>query len=171
LSFSIYVASVPLFVNSLTNMQAWLDKAASEKNEAELMEARLAPDMRPLPAQFQLASDTAKGAVARLSGIENPSMADTESSFAELKDRCARTIAFVQSVSREALEASAEREVVLKLGANRGYRFVGRDYLTSFALPNFFFHVTTAYAILRAEGVTLGKPDFLRHLGPPNYNA
>ena len=89
-------------------------------------------------------------------------------SFAELKDRCDRTIAFIESVDRAALETSAEREVVLKFPNGTGYRFTGQSYLTGFALPNFFFHVTTAYAILRAAGVTLGKPDFLQHLGPPS---
>lgn len=168
MSFTVYDASAPVFVNALTSMRAWLDKAAAERSEADLMEARLAPDMRPLPAQFQMASDTAKNAIGRLSGIDAPSMPDTEASFAELKDRCDRTIAFIESVDRAALDASAEREVMLKFPNGSGYRFTGRSYLTGFALPNFFFHVTTAYAILRAAGVTLGKPDFLQHLGPPN---
>src|SRR5689334_7639455 len=88
MSFGMYEASVPMFVRSLTNMRNWLDKAAAEKSETELMEARLAPDMRPLPAQYQLASDSAKNALARLTGTEAPSMPDTEQNFAELKDRC-----------------------------------------------------------------------------------
>jgi hypothetical protein len=103
MSFSIYDASAPIFVSSLSNMRAWLDKALSEKTEAELLEARLAPDMRPLPAQFQMASDSAKNAIARLAGIEAPAMADTESSFAELQDRCDRTIAFIESIDPSAL--------------------------------------------------------------------
>src|SRR3954454_19698588 len=111
MSFGIYEASVPLFVNSLTDMHGWLDKAAEEKSESELLDARLAPDMRPLPAQYQMASDSAKNAVARLAGIEAPVMADTEGSFAELKDRCARTITFVESIDPAALASSAEREV------------------------------------------------------------
>lgn len=167
MSFSIYDSSVPVFVNSLTNMRTWLDKAAAEKGEAELLEARLAPDMRPLPAQYQMASDTAKNGIARLCGIEAPSMADTEASFAELRDRCDRTIAFVKSVDPAILAASADREVLLKFPNGSGYSFKGGDYLTRFALPNFFFHVTAAYAILRAAGVSLGKPDFLQHLGQP----
>ena len=161
--------SVPIFVNGLRNMSAWLDKAASEKPEAELLSGRLVPDMRALPAQYQMASDSAKNAVARLAGMEAPSMPDTETTFAELRERCARTISFVESVDPAALASSAEREVVLKLPNGTSYRFTGQAYLTSFALPNFFFHVTTAYAILRASGVTLGKPDFLRHLGPPTF--
>lgn len=171
MSFTIYDASVPVFANSLADMRAWLDKAAAEKPEADLMEARLAPDMKPLPAQFQMASDSAKSAIARLTGTEAPSMPDTEASFAELRDRCDRTIAYVRAADRAAIDAGADREVVLKFPNGMGYRFTGSAYLTGFALPNFFFHVTTAYAILRNAGVTLGKPDFLQHLGPPNLTS
>jgi hypothetical protein len=167
MTFSIYDSTVPVFTNGLTAMRGWLDKAAAEKPEAELIEARLAPDMRPLPAQYQLASDTAKNAIGRLSGIEAPAMADTESSFAELRDRCDKTIAFIQSVDPAIIAASADREIQLKLPNGTGWRFTGDDYVTRFALPNFYFHVTAAYAILRAAGVSLGKPDFLQHLGPP----
>lgn len=166
--FSIYEASVPLFVDALTNMKAWLDKAAAEKSEEDLLPARLAPDMRPLPAQFQMASDTAKNAVARLCGMTPPVMPDTEATFAELKKRCDQTIAFLESVDPAVLAGSASREVVLSFPNGMGYRFEGADYLTRFALPNFFFHATTAYSILRAAGVSLGKPDFLQHLGPPS---
>jgi hypothetical protein len=168
MTLSISDASIPVFVNSLRNMSAWLDKAGAERPEAELLDARLAPDMRPLPAQYQMASDTAKNAIARLSGRQAPSMPDTEASFAELKVRCEKTIQYVEAADREELEAGADREVVLSFPNGMGYSFAGRDYLTGFALPNFFFHVTTAYAILRASGVNLGKPDFLQHLGPPN---
>ena len=170
MSFSIYEASAPVFVRGLGNMAAWLDRAEGEA-EAALMEARLAPDMRPLAAQFQMASDTAKNAVGRLTGTEAPAMADTEASFAELKERCRRTIGFIEGVERAAFEGAEEREVRLTFPNGMGYRWSGRDYLTGFALPNFFFHVTTAYALLRANGVGLGKPDFLRHLGPPNLQA
>jgi hypothetical protein len=167
--FTLYEASVPPLVAELTNMRAWLDKAIAEgKDEATLMEARLAPDMRPLPAQFQMASDSAKNGIARLAGIEAPAMPDTESSFAELKARCDATIAFIQGVDPGKFDGAADREVVIKFPNGQGYRFVGRHYLTGFALPNFYFHATTAYAILRAQGVNLGKPDFLAHLGPPN---
>ena len=166
--FTPFDASAPIFLAALTNMRGWLDKAAAAKPEAELMEARLAPDMRPLPAQYQMASDSAKNAVARLTGVDAPAMPDSEASFAELQDRCDRTIAFVRSVDPAALAASADREVTLTFPNGMGYRFTGADYLTGFALPNFFFHVTTAYAILRTAGVELGKPDFLQHLGPPN---
>lgn len=168
MSFSIYDASAPLFTASLKNMKLWLDKAEAEKGEAALIDARLAPDMHPLPRQFQIASDAAKGAMARLAGIEPPSMPDTETTFAELRERCDKTIAFIESIGRDALADAADREVVLKFPNGMGYRFTGAAFLTGFALPNFYFHVTTAYAILRNAGVTVGKPDFLAHLGPPN---
>jgi hypothetical protein len=166
-----YEASVPLFVKSLTNMRNWLDKAAEEKSESALLEARLAPDMRPLPAQYQMASDSAKNALARLTGTDAPSMPDTEQSFAELKDRCDRTIRYLESFDAGALAGSEDREVVITFPNGMGYRFIGSEYLAGFALPNFYFHVTTAYAILRNAGVQLGKPDFLQHLGPPNMQA
>jgi hypothetical protein len=168
MSFGIYDASVPVFVNSLTDMRAWLDKAAAEKGESALMDARLAADMKPLPAQYQMASDSAKNALARLTGTEAPSMPDTENSFSELRDRCDRTIAYLQDFDASALDGSSDREVLIKFPNGMGYRFLGGQYLAGFALPNFFFHVTTAYAILRRAGVSLGKPDFLQHLGPPN---
>lgn len=167
MSFGMYEASVPVFVASLTDMRGWLDKAAQEKDEASLMEARLAPDMRPLPSQYQMASDSAKNALARLTGTQPPSMPDTERSFAELKDRCDRTIDYLRGFDAASLAGSEDREVVLSFPNGMGYRFVGGLYLTGFALPNFFFHATTAYAILRNGGVSLGKPDFLQHLGPP----
>ena len=171
MSFGMYEASVPLFVKSLTSMRNWLDKAAEEKSESALLEARLAPDMRPLPAQYQMASDSAKNALARLTGTEAPSMPDTEQSFAELKDRCDRTIRYLESFDAGALAGSEDREVVITFPNGMGYRFIGSEYLAGFALPNFYFHVTTAYAILRNAGVQLGKPDFLQHLGPPNLQA
>ena len=168
MSFGIYQASVPVFSNALGNMRDWLGKAAQELDEATLMEARLAPDMKPLPAQYQMASDTAKNALARLTGQEPPPMPDTEQSFAELQERCDRTIAYIERFDAASLTRSEDREVVLKFPNGSSYRFLGGQYLASFVLPNFFFHVTTAYAILRNSGVSLGKPDFLRHLGPPN---
>jgi hypothetical protein len=171
MSFGMWEASVPVFVNSLTNMRDWLDKAAQEKDAAALMEARLAPDMRPLPAQYQMASDSAKNALARLTGADALSMPDTETSFAELRDRCDRTIDYLRGFDARSLEGSEDREVVIKFPNGMGYRFRGDEYLAGFALPNFFFHVTTAYAILRNAGVSLGKPDFLQHLGPPNLGA
>jgi hypothetical protein len=172
MSFTIYDASAPVFTRAMTNIQAWLDKAIAEgKTETALMEAKLAEDMRPLPAQIQMASDTAKNTIGRLLGVTPPSMPDTEASFAELKARCQKTIDFVNSVDAAAFADAADREVVLKFPNGMGYRFSGAQFLTGFALPNFFFHVTTAYAILRKEGVSLGKPDFLMHLGQPEAMA
>lgn len=171
MSFTLYDSSVPVFINILGNMRAWLDKAAAEKPEAELLEARLAPDMRALPAQYQMASDSAKNAIARLRGIEAPTMPDTEASFAELKERCDKTIAFLKEADAASLAGAEDRTIELRFPNGMGYRFTGSLYLTGFALPNFFFHATSAYAILRASGVALGKPDFLQHLGPPNLTA
>jgi hypothetical protein len=170
--FTIYEASAPVFVAMLRNIPDWLDKALAQgKSEAELMEARLAPDMFPFPRQIQIASDGAKSGVARLAGMEPPSMPDTEASFAELKARCQKTIDFIESVDRARFEGAEDREVVLKFPDGQGYRFIGREFLTKFALPNFYFHCTTTYALLRAKGVDIGKPDFLAHCGPPNLKA
>ncbi len=166
MSFSVYDASAPVFVNALTDMRAWLDKTG-DTPEADLLAARLAPDMHPLPRQFQMASDAAKGAVARLAGITPPAMADTEASFAELRDRIDRTITFIQSVDPAVIAEGATRDIALKFPNGMGYRFTGAAFLTGFALPNFFFHATAAYAILRHAGVPIGKADFLMHLGMP----
>ncbi|MGQ2992041.1 MAG: DUF1993 domain-containing protein [Brevundimonas sp.] len=161
MSFGLYDASAPVFVRALTNLSALMDKALTQGfDEAKLLEARLAPDMRPFPSQIQLASDSAKGAVARLTGTDNPSMADTEASFAELKARIDATIAFIHSVDASAFEGGEDRDVVLKFPGGEQH-FKGGAYLTGFALPNFFFHVTTAYALLRAAGVEIGKRDYL----------
>lgn len=125
MSFTIYDASVPVFVHSMMSIQAWLDKALAEgKSETSLLESRLAPDMRPFPAQIQMASDSAKNAVARLAGMNAPAMPDVEASFAELKDhRCRRTIAFIESIGRSALERAEKREVELRFPNGGGYRF------------------------------------------------
>jgi len=172
MSFSIYDASAPVLVSSMTNIQGWLDKALAEgKDEAVLMAARLAPDMAPFPRQIQMSSDVAKFAVARLTGVEAPTMPDTEASFAELKERCQRTIDFIQGVPQAAFDGADEREVVLKFPNGTGFEFTGARYLTGFVLPNFFFHVTTTYALLRANGVGVGKSDFLQHLRPTGAGA
>jgi len=167
MSFTIYDSSAPVFIQTLKNMRNWLDKAAGEKDEAELVGARLIEDMHPLPRQYQFCSDSSKLAVARLTGIEAPVMEDTETTFAELQARVDKTIAFIESVDPAAYAGAETREVVIKFPNGMGYRFAGGDYLRNFALPNFYFHATTAYAILRAAGVSLGKPDYLAHLGMP----
>lgn len=168
MSSSLYLTTVPVFTAMLRNMSAWLDKAALEKPETNLVDARLIEDMRPLAAQYQMASDSAKNAAARLVGIEPPSMPDVESSIAELQERCAKTIAFMESIEQSAFEGAEDREVILKFPNGMGYRWNGAEYVRGFALPNFYFHATTAYAIMRAAGISLGKPDFLQHLGLPN---
>jgi hypothetical protein len=161
MSFSVHQASAPVFARALTNLSAMIDKAlAAGVTEATLLEARLAPDMHPLPRQIQMASDSAKGAIARLAGVEPPSMPDTETTLAELKERIAATIAYVNSLDAAAFEGSEDREVVLKFPQGE-MKFTGCDYLTGFALPNFFFHITIAYALLRANGAPIGKMDFL----------
>lgn len=161
MTFSIHEASAPVFVRALTNLSAMMDKAlAAGLSEAALLEARLAPDMHPFPRQIQMASDAAKGAVARLAATDIPAMPDTEATFAELKDRIARTIAYVNSLDPDAFAGAEDREVVLTFpGAEM--RFTGAQFLTGFALPNFFFHVSMAYALLRANGAPIGKMDFL----------
>ena len=127
--------------------------------------------MLPFSAQYQRASDTAKSSMARLTGTTAPSMADTEASFTDLAERCDRTIAYLRGLDPAALDGAATRAIEMRFPNGMGYRWTGIEYLTGFALPNFFFHVTTAYAILRSNGVPLGKPDFLQHLGAPNLAA
>jgi len=120
-----------------------------------------APDMFALARQVQITSDTAKGAVARLAGVEAPAMPDTETTFAELKARCDTTIAYVQSIDAAALETGASREIVMNFPNGGGMKFDGLTYLTGFVLPNFYFHATTAYDILRHNGVEIGKRHFM----------
>ena len=168
---SLYNAPVPVFASMIGHMLACLDKASAEKGEGTLAEARLAADMAPLTRQYQMASDTAKNAIARLLGETPPVMPDPETSFAELGERCDKTIDYLESADRAAIDGAGAREVVLRFPNGMGYRFTGADYLTRFALPNFLFHATTAYAILRNQGVSVGKPDFLQHLGMPEQIA
>lgn len=167
MSTSLYQSAVPGFIAMLTNMQAWLDKAAaSGKDEAALVEAKLAPDMFALARQVQIASDAAKGAGARLTDAEAPAMPDTETTLAELKDRCARTIDYLRTVDPAAFDAGASHEVTITFPNGGGIKFDGATFLTGFAVPNFYFHATTTYAILRAQGIEIGKQDFLAHLAP-----
>jgi hypothetical protein len=165
MSYSIYDASVPVMSRALGNLSKIIDKAvaqakAEDKPLAELIEAKLAADMRPFQFQIQSASDAAKGCAARLTGTTAPVMTDTETTFAELQQRLAKTIDYLGSVTPEQFAGAEDREVVLKF-PNGEFRFTGKDYLANFALPNFFFHVTTAYAILRHKGIGIGKMDFL----------
>ena len=165
MSISMHKASAPVFLRMLGNLDALLDKAEKYAKERNLdpnllVTSRLAPDMRPLSAQVQFASDTSKFAIARLSGGAAPPMADTETTIAELRERIKKTVDYIKSVPASAVDGSEEREVVLKF-PNGEMKFTGLAYLTGFVLPNFLFHVTTAYAILRHNGVPLGKGDFL----------
>jgi hypothetical protein len=116
--------------------------------------------MFPLARQVQVASDAAKGAVARLAGVDVPSYEDNETTFAQLQERCAKTIKFISSIKPEQIDGSEEKEIVLKLGG-QSVTFPGQQYLLGFAMPNFYFHMTTAYALLRHCGVEVGKRDFL----------
>jgi uncharacterized protein len=162
---SLYDVSIPVFTLSLTNLSAILDKAASHAEEKKvdpkaIPQARLIVDMLPLSAQIQIACDTAKGAAARLAGVEVPKHEDTESTLAELKARVAKTLDFIKTIKPAQLQGAEGREIVLQFPQG-ALKFNGLNYLTNFALPNFFFHVTMAYALLRKNGVDLGKRDFL----------
>jgi carboxymethylenebutenolidase len=165
-----YQASAPVFLRQLGALSAILDKGeafAAEKglDASGLIDARLAPDMFPLSRQVQIATDSAKGAIARLAGVDAPVFADTESSFPELRERIARTIAFIGTIAPDRVDGSEEREIVLKINGN-DVHFVGQPFLLHFALPNFFFHTAAAYAILRHQGVEIGKIDFSADYSP-----
>ncbi len=160
-----YQASAPRFANTLGNLSAILDKAqahcdARKIDPLVLTGFRLYPDMFPFSRQVQIACDTAKGAVARLAGVEIPKHEDTERTLAELKARIAKTLDFVQSVKPERLAGTEEKEIVLQMRSGER-RYAGLQYLLGHAMPNFYFHVTTAYNILRHNGVELGKRDYL----------
>jgi hypothetical protein len=165
MTISMYQASAPRFANMLKNLSTLLDKgqAYAEARKVDplvLTSARLYPDMFPLSRQVQIACDNAKGAVARLAGVEMPKHEDDEQSFAELKARIAKTIDFLASFRPEQIDGSEERDIVLKLGG-REVKFKGMQYLLGYAQPNFYFHVTTAYDILRHNGVELAKRDYI----------
>lgn len=165
MTLSMYQASVPVFLRAFGNLTAILKKAAAHAEEKKidpsaLLQARLFPDMFPLARQVQIATDTAKGCAARLAGLEPPRYEDTEAGFAELLSRIEKTCTYVQSVTPEQIDGSEARPVSLKL-RGQTVAFSGAAYLLNFALPNFFFHVTTAYDILRHNGVQLGKQDYL----------
>ena len=165
MALSMYQASAPRFANMLKNLSAILDKAqahveAKKLDPAAFTTYRLFPDMFPLTRQVQVACDAAKGALARLAGVENPKHEDTERTFAELKARIAKTIDFISAIKPAQIDGSEDKEIVLKLGA-REVKFTGMQYLLGHATPNFYFHVTTAYNILRHNGVELAKRDYI----------
>lgn len=163
---SMHAASAPMFTLMLNNLNAWLDKAeahaAAKKFDIDvLLAARLAPDMLALSGQIALATAFAKNAMCRLAGETPPDFPDTDKTLAEFRARVARTLDIVNSFAPEALAGSAAREVTVRVGPDDTMTMSGADYLLKFALPNFYFHITTAYDILRQNGVDLGKRDFL----------
>lgn len=165
MSLSMYQISIPVFTRVLGNLSAILGKAAAHAEARKIdpsvfINSRLAPDMFALARQVQIASDTVKGCAARLAGVDIPSYADTETTFPELQERIAKTLAFVNTLTAAQIDGSESRTITIQL-RGKEVQFPGLTYLTSFVLPNLYFHVTTAYAILRHNGVELGKMDFL----------
>lgn len=165
MALSLYDASIPVYLQMMRNLSAILDKAeahakANGADVADYLQARLTADMHPLSRQIQMVSDAAKGGAARLAGVAAPSMPDTETTWAELKERLQKTIDFVASIKPEQVEGDENRTVELPL-PGRTMTFTAKDFLFNFGLPNFLFHVTTAYGLLRQQGVPLGKMDFL----------
>lgn len=165
MSLTMYQASIPVFSHHLNNLSAILNKAEvyaqSLKIEPDVfLNARLAPDMYPLVRQIQIATDVVKGGAARLAGVEVPSFPDTEKTFAELQARVSRVIDFLKTIQAPKIDGSEERVISLKIGGHE-MSFKGQAYLLNFVLPNMYFHIAIAYAILRHNGVDLGKKDFL----------
>ena len=163
---SMYRATVPVLVRGLKILSTLLEKGEAHAKEtgADLTGARLAPDMLTLVGQIQRISDTSKGAIGRLTDIVPPPMADEEVSFADLHARVAKTNAFLESVDPAAFDGADTREVTLKAGPFEA-KMSGEDCLLGFVLPNFYFHLTTAYGILRNQGVAVGKLDYLGPFG------
>ena len=165
MSLSLYAASVVPMRRMLKNLSAVIAKAEAHCEARKIdpnafLASRLYPDMLPFTAQVQIASDNAKGAAARLAGVEAPKFEDNEKTFPELQARIDKTVAFLDTLSDAQFEGAGERDIVLQL-RDRKLEFKGADYLTTWALPNFFFHATTAYALLRHGGVEVGKRDYL----------
>jgi hypothetical protein len=162
---SMHAASVPVFVQLLHNMLAWLDKAdahaaAKKFDPNNYLGLRLAPDMLPFSRQIQIASDTAKNCLARLAGVEPPKWPDDEATLDALRGRIRKTIDYAQSFAAGKLDGSEQREILLPMPGGP-VPFTGERLLVHFSLPNFFFHATMTYALLRQGGVELGKADFL----------
>ena len=169
MAISMYRASAPIFLQMLPAMSACLDKAqvyaaAKKVDPSVLLQSRLYPDMYPYSRQVQIASDFAKNTMARLAGLEPPKYEDTETTIDQLKARIAKTVGFVQEFKPSQIDGSEERDISIPMGGQTR-QFKGENYLIGFALPNFFFHVTTAYAILRHNGLELGKGDYTRAPG------
>ena len=165
MTISMYQASVPRFINILGNLSLILDKAqayadAKKLDPAALTTSRLFPDMLPMSAQVQIACDAAKGAAARLAGVDSPVFEDTEKTMAELKARIAKTIAFLRTIEPVQIDGTEEKEIVIKRG-DKETRYKGMQFLLGHATPNFYFHVATTYNILRHNGVEIGKRDYI----------
>jgi hypothetical protein len=161
-----YSASVPVFQHMLKNLSHILDKGAAHAearkfDPSSLTTFRLAPDMLPFTRQILIACDAAKLAVARIGGIDAPKFEDTEQTFPELKARVQKTLDFLATVQPAQLDGTDDKEITFPVGRERTRTMKAEDYLKTWAIPNFFFHVTTAYAILRHNGVELGKQDYL----------
>ncbi|MDO9074432.1 MAG: DUF1993 domain-containing protein [Rubrivivax sp.] len=166
MSLSMHAASVPAFVRQLGAMLTWLDKAQAHAEARKFspdnyLGLRMAPDMLPFTRQIQIAADFAKGCVARLAGQDVPKWDDNEASFDELRARIRKTIDYVQSVPAAQVDGSEAREIVLQMRVGDPRHYKGEAYLMQYVLPNFYFHATTAYALLRQAGVDVGKRDFL----------
>jgi hypothetical protein len=166
MALSMHSASVPVFVRMLNNLLAWLDKAeayaeARKFDPNNYLGLRLAPDMLPFSRQIQIASDATKNCVARLAGMEPPKWADDEATLDELRARIRKTLEYAQSVPAAKIDGSEAREIAMPAGPGRTLTFTGEVFLKHFSLPNFFFHVTMTYALLRHAGVELGKMDYL----------
>lgn len=159
MAYDIYDASIPPLIHMLGGLSAILAKGEAHGG-IDPSEARLAPDMLPLKAQVYIATDSAKGCGARLAGVDIPKYEDTETSFADLRARIAKTIAFLKTLDRKAIAGAESKHIVLKFPSNT-FEFNGTDYVGKFVLPNVYFHITTAYGILRNAGVALGKSDYL----------
>lgn len=166
MAFTMSQVSLPAFEIGLNALSTVLDKgaahmAAKKADSAVLLGWRLAPDMFPLMRQVQIACDQAKNGAARLAGVEPPKFEDNEATVDELKARIAKTVAFLKTLDMAAIDGSSEREITFPLGGGTKGQMVGADYLSHFVLPNFYFHLTTAYAIVRNCGADVGKRDFL----------
>jgi hypothetical protein len=159
MAYDIYDASIPPLIHMLGSL-AHILKKGQDHGGIDPNEARLAPDMLPLKAQVYIATDGAKGCGARLAGVDIPKYEDVETSFPDLRARVAKTIAFLKGLDRKKFAGAENKEIVLKF-PNNTFEFNGADYVSKFVLPNVYFHITTAYGILRNRGVALGKPDYL----------
>jgi len=166
MTISMYNASVPVFKQMLNSMSKVLTKAEEHAKEKKIdpavfLQARLYPDMFPLIRQVQIAADFAKGISARLANGDVPVYEDNEQSFAELQTRISTTLKFIESLPQAQFDGAENREIILRPGTPKEKKLTGLTYLLSYGLPQFFFHTTTTYAILRHNGVAIGKGDFM----------